>query len=63
MANKNQKHENKQENEQPTRPATPLELSEEQLQQVTGGFNPQPDPPGKTPDPIFLGGPEALTVN
>ena len=31
------------------------ELTEEQLQQVTGGLNPQPLPPGmKITDPIFL---------
>jgi mersacidin/lichenicidin family type 2 lantibiotic len=52
MANKNQKHENQPEQQptpQPTAPATPLELSEEELGQVTGGFNPQPDPPGVVP--------------
>lgn len=25
-----------------------LELTEDALEQVSGGFNPQPDPPGKT---------------
>ena len=48
MANKNQKQEHKQDKQQPaTTPATPVELSDEELQQVTGGFNPQPEPPGK----------------
>jgi mersacidin/lichenicidin family type 2 lantibiotic len=47
MANKNQKIENKPE-EQPTTPAPQVELTDEQLEQVTGGFNPQPDPPGVT---------------
>ena len=40
MSNVNQKHENKQEQKtigQPTAPATPLELSDEELGQVVGG--------------------------
>ena len=38
MSNENQKHENKQENEQPaTTPAAQMELSDEQLGQVVGG--------------------------
>jgi len=48
MANENKKQESEQ---QTSQPATPLELSDEELQQVTGGFNPQPEPPGKTPPP------------
>jgi len=58
MANKNQKHEKQPEQntiEQPTAPATPLELSDEQLEQVTGGFDPQPTPPGR-PAAACLGG-------
>jgi len=50
VATENQKIEHKQDQQptpQPLAPATPLELSDEELQQVTGGFNPQPDPPGK----------------
>ena len=42
-----QKPQEPQTTPQPTAPATPLELTDEELGQVTGGFNPQPDPPGK----------------
>lgn len=49
MSNKKQKNVDKQENEQPTTQASLPELSDEELQQVTGAFNPQPDPPGMTP--------------
>jgi mersacidin/lichenicidin family type 2 lantibiotic len=61
MAKKNQKRENKPD-QQPTAPATQLELSDEELEQVTGGadFNPQPDPPGI---PAVTGGFGALTAN
>ena len=50
--------------EQPTAPATPLELSDEELGQVTGGadFNPQPDPPGM-PAATGLGGLPSLMTN
>jgi len=38
MATKNQKHENQHENEQPiTTPAAQVELTDEELEQVTGG--------------------------
>jgi hypothetical protein len=48
MSNENKQNENKQEEKQP---ATQVELTDEQLEQVVGGFNPQPDPPGVTPPP------------
>ena len=59
MAKKHEKVQNQPEPQttpQPTAPATPLELSDEELEQVVGGsdFNPQPDPPGGHP---------GLTVN
>jgi hypothetical protein len=66
MANEHQKHENKQENEQPaTTPAKPLELSDEELHQITGGadFNPQPDPPGMPAVPTGPGGIPTVTLN
>ena len=49
MSNENQKHENQQENEQPiTPPAAQVELTDEELEQVTGGaydaFHPKPQP-------------------
>ena len=54
MAKKNEKVQ-KQPEQQPTvqstTPAKRVELTDEELQQVTGGFNPQPEPPGKTPPP------------
>ena len=45
-------------------PATLLELSDAELEQVTGGadFNPQPDPPG-IPPVTGVGGLPALTAN
>jgi mersacidin/lichenicidin family type 2 lantibiotic len=48
---KNQKQPEQKTTPQPTAPATPLELSDEELEQITGGsdFNPQPDPPGGHP--------------
>ena len=38
-------------------PAVQVELSDEQLEQVVGGFNPQPDPPGVAfpPGPTLIG--------
>ena len=47
MSNKNKQNENKKD-QQPTTPAAQVELSEEELQQVTGGFDPKPDVPGMT---------------
>jgi hypothetical protein len=52
MTKKNQKHEHKQENQQPTQqpatPTKPVELTDEQLEQVVGAGiiiygNPSPD--------------------
>jgi mersacidin/lichenicidin family type 2 lantibiotic len=37
MTNENQKSEKKQEEKQPTTPATQVELTDEQLEQVVGG--------------------------
>ena len=55
MTNENQKHEQQPEQKQPTTPAQPVELTDEELQQVTGGFDPQPIPPGKPqPDPTAV---------
>jgi mersacidin/lichenicidin family type 2 lantibiotic len=64
MANKNQKSQKQQSTPQPIAPATPLELSDEELEQVTGGadFNPQPDPPGM-PAATGLGGVPSLLTN
>ena len=42
MANEKKQTEQKPEEQ----PAVQVELTDEQLEQVTGGFNPQPDPPG-----------------
>jgi hypothetical protein len=57
LPKENKPSENKQENKQPMAPAKPVELSEEELGQITGGFNPQPDPPGIiTPDGIIMDG-------
>ena len=67
MAKKNQKSQ-KQPEQQPTprpsAPATPLELGDEELEQVVGGadFNPQPDPPGM-PAVTGVGGLPAFTSN
>ena len=66
MANKNKKSQKQPEQQptsQPTAPATLLELSDEELQQVMGGFNPQPDPPGRTAASTGLGDLPALTNN
>ena len=47
MSNENKKVQNEQKPEQqPATPAAQVELSDEELKQVVGGFNPQPDPPG-----------------
>ena len=48
MSNENQKQENEQ-------PAAQVELTDEELEQVTGGFDPEPIPPGKPqPDPTAV---------
>lgn len=63
MAKKNQKVQKQPEQQptpHPTAPATLLELSDEEMQQVTGGFNPQPEPPGKALDSTGL---PSLTFN
>ena len=44
MANEHKQGQHKQKPEE--QPAVQVELTDEQLEQVTGGFNPQPDPPG-----------------
>jgi bacteriocin-like protein len=43
MANNDKQNEKKQPE---NTPATPVELNDEELEQIVGGFNPQPDPPG-----------------
>ena len=51
MSSQNQKHEKQPEqrpSEQPTAPAKPVELTDEQLEQVTGGF--EPNGPTALPD-------------
>ncbi|HEY7124451.1 MAG TPA: bacteriocin [Ktedonobacterales bacterium] len=54
MANKDKKNEKKQPE---NTPATQAELNDEELEQIVGGFNPQPDPPGVRADPP---GPDAV---
>ena len=44
---KNQKQQEKKPTPQSTTPVKPVDLSDEELQQVTGGFDPQPTVPGK----------------
>ena len=50
MSNENKKIEHKQESEQPSTPAQPVELTDEQLEQVTGGF--EPNGPSAQPDGV-----------
>ena len=61
MPNKNQKHQKQPEQQptpQPTAPATPLELTDEELGQVVGGalnaYDPKPSNPGTSGLPILV---------
>ncbi|HEY7347908.1 MAG TPA: hypothetical protein VH599_06270 [Ktedonobacterales bacterium] len=52
MSNENQKTENKQD-EQPAMPTAQVELTDEQLEQVTGGFEPN-SPAAFPPGPSII---------
>ena len=66
MAKKNEKHQKQPEQQttpQPTAPATPLELSDEELEQVVGGSVTTGGSGGETPASSGPGGLPALTFN
>ena len=54
MSNENKPNENRQENQQPLTPAKPVELSDEDLKQVVGGFEPNSPVGFITPDGVII---------